>query len=298
MLRGLPGEGNMPMVVSLLRRLLRRLSRQWRATSRGYNSCNYWPGEGSATVEQPDNQLRTFFDNRKVGNVIWKWLHYFEIYERHFSRFRGQEVHIAEIGVASGGSLEMWRDYFGPKAHFYGVDINPDCKVYERDGIKVFIGDQTDRSFWRDFCTKVPKLDIVIDGGGHKYEQQVVSLEELLPHLRPNGVYLCEDVFSAFNLFASYVGGLAHKLNETATVRESLDPERRIVSDTTVFQKRVNSIHLYPFVVVVEKNRADVPELVASVHGTEWLNGTEWRRAQVGESSIKPVPKGNAIDII
>ena len=168
----------------------------------------------------------------------------------------------------------MWRDYFGPNAHIYGVDINPDCKVYERDGIKVFIGDQADRSFWRDyFCTKVPKLDIVIDDGGHKYEQQVVSLEELLPHLRPNGVYLCEDVFSAFNLFASYVGGLAHKLNEPATVRESLDPERRIVSDTTVFQKRVNSIHLYPFVVVVERNRADVPELVASTHGTEWLGG-------------------------
>ena len=69
---------NMPMFVSLLRRLLKRLSRQWRAINRGYNSCNYWPGEGSATVEQPDNQLRTFFDNRKVGNVIWKWLHYFE----------------------------------------------------------------------------------------------------------------------------------------------------------------------------------------------------------------------------
>src|SRR5262249_17471632 len=68
-------------------------------------------------------------------------------------------------------------------------------------------------------------------------------------------------------------GGLAHKLNEPATVRESLDPERRIVSDTTVFQKRANSIHLYPFVVVVEKNRADVPELVASTHGTEWLGG-------------------------
>ena len=39
--------------------------------------------------------------------------------------------------------------------------------------------------------------------------------KKLLPHLRPNGVYLCEDVFSAFNRFASYVGGLAHKLNET-----------------------------------------------------------------------------------
>jgi hypothetical protein len=243
------------------------------ATHRGYHSCDYWLGEGSTTVEQPDNRLRTFFDNRKVGNGIDKWLHYFEIYERHFSRFRGQEVHIAEIGIYSGGSLEMWRDYFGPKAHIYGVDIVPDRKVYERDGVKVFIGDQADRSFWREFRAKVPKLDIVIDDGGHEYEQQVVSLEELLPHLRPGGVYLCEDVHGAFNRFASYVGGLAHKLNETVNFRGIPDdPERSTVSDKTMFQKRTNSIHLYPFVVVVEKNRADVAELVAARHGTHWLD--------------------------
>jgi hypothetical protein len=250
---------------------LKQLAQQLRITRLGYNSCNHWPGEGSATAEQRDNELRTFFDNRQVGTGIWKWLHYFEIYERHFSRFRGQEVHIAEIGIYSGGSLEMWRDYFGPKAHIYGVDIEPDCKVYERDGVKIFIGDQADRAFWRHFCTKVPKLDIVIDDGGHEYEQQVVSLEELLPHLRPGGVYLCEDVHGAFNWFSTYVGGLAHKLNEWTNGRGYPDdPERRIVSDTTMFQKRINSIHLYPFVVVVEKNRTDILELVCPKHGTQW----------------------------
>jgi hypothetical protein len=87
-------------------------------------------------------------------------------------------------------------------------------------------------------------------------------------------------VFSAFNLFASYVGGLAHKLNETATLFEPDDPERTYGFYTTAFQKRVNSIHLYPFVVVVEKNRADVPELVASVHGTEALTKEERQALQ------------------
>jgi hypothetical protein len=205
-------------------------TQECRATHEGYNGCIHWSGEGSAAVKQPANHLRTFFDNRKVGAGIWKWLHYFEIYERHFSRFRGQEVHIAEIGIYSGGSLEMWRDYFGPRAYIYGVDIEPRCKVYEHDRVKVFIGDQADKSFWREFRTRVPKLDIVIDDGGHEYEQQLTSLEELLPHLRPGGVYLCEDVHGAFNRFASYVGGLAHKLNEPTNNRESIDdPERRIV---------------------------------------------------------------------
>ncbi len=66
----------------------------------------------------------------------------------------------------------MWRDYLGPKAIIYGVDTEPDCRVYENDGVKIFIGDQADRSFWREFRRKVPALDIVIDDGGHQPEQQ------------------------------------------------------------------------------------------------------------------------------
>jgi hypothetical protein len=53
------------------------------------------------------NRLTEFFDNRKSGQGIWKWRHYFDVYDRHFSKFRGQEVNIVEIGVFSGGSLEM-----------------------------------------------------------------------------------------------------------------------------------------------------------------------------------------------
>jgi hypothetical protein len=110
-----------------------------------------------------------------------------------------------EIGVYSGGSLDIWRNYFGPKAIIYGVDIAPDCRTYENDGIKIFIGDQADRSFWREFRRGVPTLDIVIDDGGHQPEQQIASLEELLPFLRPGGVYFCEDVHGMYNEFASYV---------------------------------------------------------------------------------------------
>jgi len=33
--------------------------------------------------------------------------HYFDIYDRHFSAFREREVSILEVGIYSGGSLEM-----------------------------------------------------------------------------------------------------------------------------------------------------------------------------------------------
>ena len=37
---------------------------------------------------------------------------------------------------------------------------------------------------------------------GHTPEQQIVTLEEMLPHLRPGGVYLCEDVHGIHHDFA------------------------------------------------------------------------------------------------
>jgi hypothetical protein len=63
---------------------------------------------------------------------------------------------------------------------------------------------------------RVPTLDIVIDDGGHEPEQQIASLEELLPFLQPGGAYFCEDVHGMYNEFASYVHGLGHKLNDTS----------------------------------------------------------------------------------
>src|SRR5688572_2278160 len=74
------------------------------------------------------------------GNVINKWKHYFEIYERHFARFRDRDVTLLEIGVSGGGSLELWRGYFGSKARIVGLDINPDCKRFESPGTRVVIG--------------------------------------------------------------------------------------------------------------------------------------------------------------
>lgn len=253
--------------------LFRRYHMAPSAVRRGYDSHLQWPDaiDLPSSERAHSNDLQNFFDNQKDGNGIWKWSHYFDIYDRHFYKFRGKEVHVLEIGIFSGGSLEMWRDYFGARAHLYGIDIDPACRIYENDDVKIFIGDQSDRLFWRDVRLKVPVLDIVIDDGGHEFEQQVVSLEELLPFLRPGGVYLCEDVHGAFNRFACYVHGMGHKLNDSSLVQEFPDDnERRIVCGCTRFQSSIGSIHLYPFVTVIERNSSEITELRAPKHGTRW----------------------------
>lgn len=150
----------------------------------------------------------------------------------------------------------MWRSYFGAGCHIYGVDIENACKSYENDHTTVFIGDQADRGFWKDFRSSTPPIDILIDDGGHTPEQQRITLEEMLPHLRCGGVYFCEDVHGKWNDFATYASALVDELNHLGDMNE--------------FQKSIHSIHFYPFCVIIEKHVAVPEKFVSARHGTKW----------------------------
>jgi hypothetical protein len=210
------------------------------------------------------NPLEGYFDSHTEGRGIWKWRHYFDIYHRHFAKFIGKDVRIVEIGVYSGGSLDMWKRYFGSKSVVYGIDIESACKTYEGESVKVFIGDQADRHFWKRFKEQVPPVDIVIDDGGHLAHQQVVTLQELFPHLRPGGIYLCEDVHDKTNPFHAYIDGLARNLH--AFLRNDNASSTR----PNGLQRVVHSVHIYPFVVVIEKLEHPITEFIAPKRGTQW----------------------------
>ncbi|HET7375323.1 MAG TPA: hypothetical protein VFK30_01370, partial [Anaerolineae bacterium] len=122
------------------------------------------------------------------------------------------------------------------------------------------------REFWRDFRKSVPVLDIVIDDGSHLADHQIVSFEELLPHLRAGGVYCCEDIHGyPDNGFGSYILQYASGLND----HRGADNKHSIKRATSM-QADIHSVHLYPYVAVVEKNAAPVAEFVAPKRGSEW----------------------------
>ena len=154
------------------------------------------------------NDLERFF-RQNTGRLIHKWHHYFEIYDRHFARFRGQPVQIVEFGVSQGGSLRMWRDYFGPQAQIVGVDINPNCSQFEEPGVRIVIGDQEDRAFLRSLAQTLPRIDILIDDGGHTMRQQIHTFEELFPLVADSGVYLIEDLHTSY--WPKWGGGVRRK---------------------------------------------------------------------------------------
>ncbi len=58
------------------------------------------------------------------GRTVHKWHHYLPLYDRYLGSYRqlGRPVRILEIGVSEGGSLELWRGYFGAGAVIFGID--------------------------------------------------------------------------------------------------------------------------------------------------------------------------------
>jgi Methyltransferase domain len=235
------------------------------------------PAPGADGVA-PDNPLRAYFDAHEQGRGLWKWLHYFDVYHRHLGKFIGKDVHLVEIGILSGGSLEMWRAYLGPGCHVTGIDIHEGCRALEGPGTSIRIGDQADRSFWKAFREQSPPVDILIDDGGHDPEQQIVTLEETLPYLRPGGVYLCEDVHGLSNPFSNYVHALADRLNLYAMDPDpALGRTREIRSIPAGIQKHVLSFHFYPYIIAIEKSPAPVDEFFCRRRGTEWGGSSTYR---------------------
>ncbi len=243
-----------------------------RARKRASYLASHWRqslSTGSPTEDEQaknDNPLRKYFENVDEGPGIWKWLHYFNAYHQHLQKFVGQEVSIVEVGVYSGGSMPMWREYFGERCHVHGIDIQPECKSYENEHTTIHIGDQANRQFWNQFRAAVPHVDILIDDGGHTAEQQMVTLEEMLPHLQPGGVFLCEDIHGLGNEFTSFVGSLIDNLNAAYRTAD----RNNVVVANTPFQASIRSINVYPYLVVIEKFAEPSPTLSAPKHGSQW----------------------------
>jgi hypothetical protein len=193
---------------------------------------------------------------------------YPDAYHRHFSRFQGLPVTMLEIGVLGGGSLQMWRSYFGAQSRIIGLDIDPECQQHAAEGIEVFIGDQADRSFLASLADEVGPIDIVLDDGGHEKEQQIASFEVLFPRLSPTGIYACEDLQSSYlPSFGDGRQGQPHEGSFIEHAKTKMDELHAWFSDAaepTDFTRSTASIHLYTGLVVFERAPREEPRVIGS----------------------------------
>ncbi len=205
---------------------------------------------------------RAIFESHK-GNLIHKWEHYFEIYDRHFAHYTNKDVHLLEIGVSQGGSIQMWKQFFGPGLRYYGIDINPGCKQFEEENVTIFIGSQEDPSFLEQVKNQIPALDIFIDDGGHTMRQQIVSFEHLFEKVKDNGLYLCEDNHTSY--WFNFGGGMKRRGTYMEYIKNLIDVIHLwYAGDKTKIynhelKNQIFAIHVYDSIVVIEKRKIKAP---------------------------------------
>ncbi|MBI1197556.1 MAG: class I SAM-dependent methyltransferase [Phenylobacterium sp.] len=137
-----------------------------------------------------------FFANQ--GRLVHKWIHYLPVYDRVLAPYHQKPITMLEIGVSKGGSLELWRKFFGPDATIYGIDIDPACAKRVDPPNQVRIGSQGDPAFLRKVLAETGPPDIILDDGSHISSHQRISFEVLFPALKPGGLYMIEDLHTAY----------------------------------------------------------------------------------------------------
>jgi len=196
-----------------------------------------------------------FLNNQK--RTINKWNHYFPAYEAHFSRYVNRPLLFLEIGCGRGGSAQMWKRYFGPRAQIVGLDINPECSTFEEDQIAIRIGSQADPAFLQSILDEFGTPDIVLDDGSHQMAHVVETFRFLYSKTAKDGVYMVEDLHTAY--WDEYGGGVGREgsfIELCKTLIDQLNADwSREKLPPTEFTRSTLSMHFYDSIVAFERGR-------------------------------------------
>lgn len=211
---------------------------------------------------------------------------YFQVYEEVLRKYSGKQITFVEIGVLSGGSLFMWRDFLGPEARIIGIDLNLDARKWEEEGFEIHTGDQSDPAFWDAFFQKVGPIDVLLDDGGHTNRQQIVTVHEVVPHIKDGGTLIVEDAHASYlkefgnpsrYSFISFAKHLVDSVN-------SRFPPANMRNDA--YGKRIYSIGFYESMVVfnIDSKRCFTSQVVENKGITD--NAPDWRHKGTARGAV------------
>jgi hypothetical protein len=203
--------------------------------------------------------LEIFVGNKEY--LVNKWHHYIPIYDRYFSVFRNKPIRFLEIGVSKGGSLAMWRKYFGEDAVIYGIDIDKTCARFDGIAGRVRIGSQDDPAFLRAVVEEMGGVDVILDDGSHHMDHIRTSFRFLFPQLNDGGIYMVEDLHTAYwkkygggyrsnNSFFAFVSGMIDDMHQWYHVHGVNNPE---------IANSCSAIHVHDSIAVFEKSKVYPP---------------------------------------
>jgi hypothetical protein len=196
-----------------------------------------------------------FFANK--GPVIHKWLHYLAVYDKILAPYIGSEVKMLEIGVSKGGSLALWRKFLGPDAVIFGIDVNPACAAFDGQFASVRIGSQDDPQFLLSVVAEMGGIDVVLDDGSHIASHQRASFDVLFPLLSEGGLYIIEDMHTAY--WPGFEGGLKRQGTAVEFLKDKIDDIHKHYFKTGLNSVQtmsdIDSIQFFDSIAVVNKKK-------------------------------------------
>jgi len=164
----------------------------------------------------------------KYGTDKCTYHNYTDFYESLFYYNKDNVKLFFEVGVASGASIKMWRDYFkNSTIHCFDYDINLSKNVANLQNVFFHYTNQESKDSLKASLNGIPlnSADIIIDDGGHFSSQQRNTIEVFWPYLKSGGIYIIEDIHT--NMKHWYPNPISWNNNkyywdETPTVFETL----------------------------------------------------------------------------
>lgn len=142
----------------------------------------------------------------KRADQVGRGHDYLRVYEKFLEPHRRTATRMLEIGVQRGSSVRMWRDYF-EKATIFGLDIAESARNSAGDRIEIRLVDQSDAKALSAFAVANGPFDVIVEDGSHIWGHQITSLQTLLGHVRPGGVYIVEDLHTSYSPSFAGEGG-------------------------------------------------------------------------------------------
>jgi hypothetical protein len=229
--------------------------------------------DGTSFNASYDEALAAGGDRTELGKVffahegreIHKWIQYLRAYDEQFGPYRAgfplpdgsrRPLRILEIGVAQGGSLQLWREYFGPEAVIFGIDIDPRVEAVDDADLEVRIGSQADPEFLRRVVADMGGVDIVLDDGSHQARHMRTTFGRLFPLLSDGGLYAVEDLHTMY--WWRFGGGYRRKGTFIEVVKQLIDDMHALYHSAgdkvgVAAATQIPKITVYDSIVFIEK---------------------------------------------
>lgn len=123
-----------------------------------------------------DDELSQLAIKHGTDKLKWYTSFYHELLK---DRRAAQKV--MELGIGTGASLRMWREYF-PEAQIYGLDRN----VIPIPGVTTMRFEQSDPETYPLLCD----FDFIVEDASHQPADQLTAMLELAPRTK---LYVIED---------------------------------------------------------------------------------------------------------